>query len=88
MHRLMLLTLISGCAALAHAKDASWNATHAAGLAVSAPSAAVLEAELQGCLLARSQGRLSINEAYLAGGANGWQWRASKKVLSWNGGRR
>ena len=78
MHRLMLLTLISGCAALAYAKDASWNATHAA----------VLEAELQGSLLARSQGRLSINEAYLAGGANGWQWRASKKVLSWDGGRR
>jgi len=22
---------------------------------------------------------------YLAGGANGWQWRTGKKVLSWNG---
>lgn len=124
MRRLMLLALTSGCAALAHAEDASWNATlrarwtsthvtdsgplaaaHATGLAVSAPSAAVLEAGLQGSvplgplrfsadLLARSerpegersQGRLGINEAYLAGGANGWQWSAGKKVLSWDVG--
>lgn len=124
MRRLVLLALACGCATLAHAEDASWNATlrarasgaqatdsgplaaaHTAGLAVSAPSAAVLEAELQGSaplgplrvsadLLARSerpeggrsQGRLGINEAYLAGGAEGWQWSAGKKVLSWDVG--